>query len=75
MNSIRLKNTSKLTFEGGAVTVIDGDAYAGEALMDRVKPNEQRFIAFALDLGTLITTKFKSDREPVFSGQSRQRRF
>ncbi len=66
MNSIRLKNISKLTLEGGAVTVIDGDAYAGEALMDRVKPNEQRFIAFALDLGTVITTKFKSDREPVF---------
>ncbi len=66
MNSIRLKNISKLTLEGGAVTVIDGDAYAGEALMDRVKPNEQRFIAFALDLGTIITTKFKSDREPVF---------
>ncbi len=34
--------------------------------MDRVKPNEQRFIAFALDLGTVITTKFKSDRESVF---------
>jgi hypothetical protein len=66
MNSIRLKNISKLTLEGGAVTVTDGDAYAGEALMDRVKPNEQRFIAFALDLGTVITTKFKSDREPVF---------
>ena len=66
MNSIRLKNISKLTLEGGAVTVIDGDAYAGEALMDRVKPDEQRFIAFALDLGTIITTKFKSDREPVF---------
>lgn len=66
MNSIRLKNISKLTLEGGAVTVIDGDAYAGEALMERVKPNEQRFIAFALDLGTVITTKFKSDREPVF---------
>ncbi len=66
MNSIRLKNTSKLTLEGGALTVIDGDAYAGEALMDRLKPNEQRFIPFALDLGTVITTKFKSDREPVF---------
>ena len=66
MNSIRLKNISKLTLEGGALTVIDGDAYAGEALMDRLKPNEQRFIPFALDLGTVITTKFKSDREPVF---------
>ena len=66
MNSIRLKNISKLTLEGGAVTVIDGDAYAGEALMERIKPEEQRFIPFALDLSTLITTKFKSGNEPVF---------
>ncbi len=66
MSSIRLKNISALTLEGGAVTVLDGDAYAGESLLERLKPNEQRFVTFAVDLGTLITTKFKSDRRPVF---------
>ena len=66
MNSIRLKNTSKLTLEGGALTVIDGDAYAGEALLDRLRPNEQRFIPFALDLGTFITTAFDRSSEPVY---------
>lgn len=66
MSSVRLKNISNLTFESGALTVFDGDAYAGEALLERLKPNEQRFIPFALDLGTLITTKFKSEKEPVF---------
>ena len=66
MNSIRLKNTSKLTLEGGALTVIDGDAYAGEALLDRLRPSEQRFIPFALDLGTFITTAFDRSSEPVY---------
>jgi hypothetical protein len=66
MHGIRLKNTSALTLEGGSLTVIDGDAYAGEALIERLKPNEQRFISFGLDLGTLLTTKFKSERRPVF---------
>src|SRR5262249_9839757 len=66
MHGIRLKNTSALTLEGGSLTVIDGDAYAGESLIERLKPNEQRFISFGLDLGTLVTSKFKSERRPVF---------
>jgi hypothetical protein len=66
MHGIRLKNTSALTLEGGSLTVIDGDAYAGEALIERLKSNEQRFISFGLDLGALVTTKFKSERRPVF---------
>ncbi|MFN0111068.1 MAG: hypothetical protein ACKVZH_19580 [Blastocatellia bacterium] len=66
MTGIRLKNTSPLTLEGGSLTVLDGDAYAGEALMERLKAGEQRFISFGLDLSTFVTTKFKSERRPVF---------
>jgi hypothetical protein len=66
MHGVRLKNTSSLTLEGGSLTVIDGDAYAGEALIERLKSNEQRFISFGLDLGSLVTTKLKSERRPVF---------
>lgn len=61
-----LKNTSPLTLEDGALTVIDGDAYAGEALMERLKPAEQRLISFALDLGTLVNVRVKEDRAPTF---------
>ncbi|HEU0185593.1 MAG TPA: hypothetical protein VFS27_09790, partial [Blastocatellia bacterium] len=66
MHGIRLKNTSELTLEGGSLTVIDGDAYAGEALIERLKSNEQRFISFGLDLAALVTAKFDSERRPVF---------
>ena len=48
------------------MTVIDGDAYAGESLMERLKPAEQRLISFALDLGTLINVRVKEDRAPTF---------
>ncbi|HYP26022.1 MAG TPA: hypothetical protein VE262_04820 [Blastocatellia bacterium] len=65
MSGLRLKNTSPLTLEGGSLTVLDGDAYAGEALMERLKPGEDRFISFALDLGTLVTARPKGDRERV----------
>jgi hypothetical protein len=66
MSGIRLKNTSPLTLEDGSLTVIDGEAYAGEALIERLKPDEERFISFALDLGTLVTARSKMDREPAF---------
>jgi hypothetical protein len=65
MGGLLLKNTTSLTFEEGALTVIDGDAYAGEALMERLKPGEQRLVSFALDLGTLVTARAEVDRMPV----------
>lgn len=66
LSGMRLQNTSALTLDDGALTVLDGDAYAGEALLARFKPGEKRFITFALDLGTLITARSTNDREPVF---------
>jgi hypothetical protein len=66
MGGMLLKNTSPLTLEDGALTVIDGDAYAGEALLERLKPAEQRLISFSLDLGTLVNVRVKEDRAPTF---------
>ncbi len=66
MSGMLLKNTSALTLEDGAMTIIDGNAYAGEALMERLKPAEQRLISFALDLGTLVNVRRKEDRAPAF---------
>jgi hypothetical protein len=65
MSGMLLKNLTSLTFENGSLTVIDRDAYAGEALMERLKPKEQRLISFALDLGTLVTVDSREDREPA----------
>ncbi|HKG15555.1 MAG TPA: carboxypeptidase regulatory-like domain-containing protein, partial [Pyrinomonadaceae bacterium] len=65
MSGLMLKNTSPLTLEGGALTVIDGDAYAGESLLERLKPKEERLVTFALDLGTLITVREEVENAPV----------
>lgn len=66
MSGMLLKNTSSLTLDDGSLTVIDGDAYAGEALMDRLKPAEERLISFALDLGTLVNLTEDEDRRPTY---------
>ena len=65
MSGMLLKNTSPLTLEDGALTVIDGNAYAGEALLERLKPGEQRLVSFALDLGTLVTVREEEDNSPA----------
>ncbi|MCG6881192.1 MAG: hypothetical protein LJE96_18875 [Deltaproteobacteria bacterium] len=62
---IRLKNTTGLTLEGGPLTVLKGGTYAGEALVKSLKPNEQRYITYAVDLGLHVNTKKGSTTEPV----------
>jgi hypothetical protein len=62
-SGVLLKNLTNLTLESGSLTVIDGNAYAGEALMERLKPKEQRLISFALDLGTHVRVREGGDRE------------
>lgn len=66
LGGMLLENTSALTLEDGSMTILDGDAYAGEALMERLNPGEKRLISFALDLGTLVTVRLKGDRAPTF---------
>ena len=64
-SGVLLKNMTNLTLESGSLTVIDGNAYAGEALMDRLKPKEQRLISFALDLGTSVRVRNEGSSEPA----------
>lgn len=65
MGGMMLTNTSPLTFEGGSLTVLERDAYAGEALMERLKPKERRLISFALDLGTHVSVESTGDARPA----------
>ena len=62
---IRLKNTTGLTLEGGPLTVLKGGTYGGEAFFKSLKPDEQRYITYAVDLGLHVSTKTGSNTEPV----------
>ncbi len=62
---VRLKNTTGLTLEGGPLTVLQGGIYAGEAFIKSLKPNEKRYITYAVDLGLYVDTKRGSTTEPV----------
>jgi hypothetical protein len=59
-NAAELTNNSGKTLDGGPITVYDGGAYGGEALMETLKSNDKRLISYAVDLGTRITEAFNS---------------
>ena len=42
LRALWLDNTSELTLDGGSFNVLEGDAFAGEGLMDPIKPGEKR---------------------------------
>jgi hypothetical protein len=57
-NAAELTNSTGKTLDGGPITVYDGGAYAGEALMETLKSGDKRLISYAVDLGTRITQAF-----------------
>jgi chaperonin cofactor prefoldin len=64
-NAAELVNTSGKTLDGGPITVYDGGAYGGEALMETLKAGDKRLISYAVDLGTRITEAFNSKQAVV----------
>lgn len=66
MASLRFKNTTNLTLEGGPVTLYEGDDYLGEAMLDATRPGEERLLPFAVELGCRISKDHKSERGQAF---------
>jgi archaellum component FlaC len=65
LRALWLDNTSALTFDGGSFNVLEGDAFAGEGLMDPIKPGEKRLLSYAADLGVLVDAKQKAENQRV----------
>jgi hypothetical protein len=65
LRALWLENTSALTFDGGSFNVLEGDAFAGEGLMDPIKPGEKRLLSYAADLGVLVDAKQKAENQRV----------
>jgi hypothetical protein len=65
LRALWIENTSGLTLDGGSFNILEGDAFAGEGLMDPIKPNEKRLLSYAADLGLLVDTKQEDERQRV----------
>jgi|HubBroStandDraft_1064217.scaffolds.fasta_scaffold00096_38 hypothetical protein len=65
LRALWVDNTSELTLDGGSFNVLEGDAFAGEGLMDPIKPGEKRLLSYAADLGILVEGKQKAENQRV----------
>ena len=65
LRALWVDNSSDLTLDGGSFNILDGDAFAGEGLMDAIKPGEKRLLSYAADQGVLVESKLKSENQRV----------
>jgi hypothetical protein len=63
--AIWLTNSSGLTLDGGSFTVLEEETFAGEGLVDAIKPGEKRLLSYAADLGVRVDAKAESQSQPV----------
>src|SRR5713226_9609659 len=65
LRALWVNNASSLTLDGGSFSVLDSNTFAGEGLMEAIKPGERRLLSYATDLGLLVDAKLESARERV----------
>lgn len=63
----KLTNSTGKTLDGGPVTVYTPEGYTGESLMSTFKAGDKRFLSFAIDLGTRVTTKYDTGAQVIRS--------
>ena len=65
LRSVWLTNATGLTLDAGSFTVLEGSAFAGEGLLDPIKPGEKRLLSYAIDLGVQVEARRGDDEQRV----------
>jgi hypothetical protein len=65
MRCVEFKNTTGLTLEGGPVTVLEASTYVGEAMLETMKPDEERLVPYSVELGVSVLDNVDSFNERV----------
>jgi hypothetical protein len=71
LRAVWLTNSSGLTLDGGSMSLIDGDAFAGEGLLEPLKPGEKRLLSYAADLGVLVDARRQTGDTRIFRLRAR----
>jgi hypothetical protein len=65
LRSLWLTNASGATLDGGSFSVLDAGAFAGEGLVDSMKPGEKRLLSYAVDLGVQVEPRNGDEQRTV----------
>ena len=65
LRALWITNSSGLTLDGGTFNVIESNAFAGEGLIDPLKPDERRLLSYAVDQAVRVDHKDDVEARPV----------
>jgi hypothetical protein len=65
LRALWVNNGTDLTLDGGSFNVLEAGAFAGEGVMDPIKPGEKRLLSYAADLGLLVDAKRKAEKQKI----------
>jgi len=65
LRSLWLTNASGSTLDGGSFSVLDAGAFAGEGLVEPMKPGEKRLLSYAVDLGVQVEPRNGDEQRTV----------
>jgi len=57
LRAIWLTNATGNTLDAGSFSIVEGQAFAGEGLMESLKAGERRLLSYAVDLGLVLDAK------------------
>lgn len=69
MTGLQMKNTTDLHLMAGPITVFDGAAYGGDALIEDIAPGDARLVTYAMDLEVEVATQAKSNPDQLLSAK------
>ncbi len=65
LRAVWLTNGTGLTLDGGSISIVEGDAFAGEGLIEPLKPGERRLVSYGADLGMLVDARMDASPRRV----------
>jgi hypothetical protein len=60
-----ITNSTGLTLDGGSVSVLEENTFAGEGVFDPIRPGEKRLFSYATDLAVNASSRIGSEQERV----------
>jgi hypothetical protein len=65
LRGLWITNSSGLTLDSGSFNVIENNAFAGEGLIDPLKPNERRLLSYAVDQAVRVDQQDEEESRPI----------
>ena len=60
-----ITNSTGLTLDGGSVSVLEQNTFAGEGVFDPIRPGEKRLFSYAIDLAVNASSRTGTEQERV----------